>query len=96
MTEEEAKTKWCPFVRGVFGKNQNDSFDLKSNTVHNRVLLDTGDVGIHPAINCIGSACMAWRWALSPDKAAHFNKTWKTKGEPEANPVGYCGLAGKP
>ena len=63
MTEEEAKTKWCPFVRGVFGKNQNDSFDLKSNTVHNRVLLDTGDVGIHPAMNCIGSACMAWRWA---------------------------------
>ena len=31
--------------------------------------------------NCIGSDCMAWRW---------FNEN------DASNPLGYCGLAGKP
>ena len=84
MTEDEAKTKWCPFVRET---------ELRTGTWNRPGDRSRSDAERY---NCCGSACMAWRWALSPDKAAHFNKTWKTKGEPEAYPVGYCGLAGKP
>ncbi|MCC7347519.1 MAG: hypothetical protein IT538_08990 [Variibacter sp.] len=54
MTEDEAKTKWCPAVR----------FVPETNTTHpgtNRgVRIERGAEGA-PAFKCIGSACMAWR-----------------------------------
>lgn len=50
MTEEEAKTKWCPFAR--VGSEGNRAFDV-GNT-------------IQADCHCIGSACMAWRWTLLP------------------------------
>lgn len=46
MTEEEAKTKWCPFVR--LGETAIGS-------TYNRC-------GPEASLYCIGSACMAWRW----------------------------------
>lgn len=52
MTEEEAKTKWCPALQvsaaaGVMGtvSNRSNAFDDNSDR-HGR---------------CIGSACMGWR-----------------------------------
>ena len=53
MTEEEAKTKWCPFARYI-----GDTRDRTS--AHNRV--GSGD-GFNSECNCIASQCMAWRWA---------------------------------
>lgn len=69
MTENEAKTKWCPFVRIAVLDGAN-----------------RGSVSDHdmPLAKCIGAACMAWRWAVTPRQAAH--------GAPAG---GYCGLAGK-
>lgn len=53
MTEEEAKTKWCPVVglAGAFFFSQKD---------------EPHEVGSR---NCIGSACMMWReyGPFSPD-----------------------------
>jgi hypothetical protein len=51
MTEEEAKTKWCPFARLTFsteGFAAGNRFDDCA-WAEKRAL-------------CIGSACMAWRW----------------------------------
>lgn len=61
MTEDEAKTKWCPFARvdatsetngmvtGVFGGG-------------NRIILPGNTPVLSPSeARCIGSACMAWR-----------------------------------
>lgn len=50
MTEDEAKTKWCPFVRLVISdigeaKTDNRDFDYGDGTP-----------------SCIASECMAWRW----------------------------------
>ena len=55
MTEEEAKTKWCPFVRVGDGNNR----------------FESGPTLLWKGRYCIGSDCMAWRASyaeLQPDK----------------------------
>lgn len=55
MTEEDAKTKWCPFARSQDGDNNSG--------------LNRGQHGKpdHWCL-CLASQCMAWRWS-SPYKA---------------------------
>ena len=50
MTEEEAKTKWCPMVRQPFTLNDQMVAANRSQESQNS-----------PSNNCIGSACMMWR-----------------------------------
>lgn len=55
MTEDEAKTKWCPFAR----------YTSVRGTGINR-WIDEGDTNMSPdPAKCIGSACMAWREVTS-------------------------------
>jgi hypothetical protein len=49
MTEEDAKTKWCPFVR--LGQNR-----FTSPTNH------MGSPNTEKAFFCIASDCMMWEW----------------------------------
>lgn len=62
MTEDEAKTKWCPFVRhsdgnaGVF--NSGNRSEDPINISHSG-----GQFGCV----CIGSECMAWRWNVETE-----------------------------
>jgi hypothetical protein len=104
VTEQEAKTKWCPAARA----------DQQGHTA-NRDPFGRPD----GACLCIGSACMAWRWddADSLDKPTRVHPNvlkdhWKgwtvtdatpdEKGYVEISPPppklphGHCGLAGKP
>ena len=54
MTEDEAKTKWCPQARVSAGIQYNAA-NRRSPTYRGDppLMLDGG--------NCIGSGCMAWR-----------------------------------
>lgn len=57
MTEDEAKTRWCPMVRSlyssaVFGVGLNRGLPNNS------------------AARCCGSSCMMWRWTLPGYKEA--------------------------
>lgn len=111
MTEDEAKTKWCPFVREVGvaanGKQYtagNRHIDFKSNATY----------GNPVGCRCIASECMAWRtdpmyrdrymvtFNSKPEEEWHWNPTGH-KGYESAKvrilrdaSFGYCGLAGKP
>ena len=84
MTEEEAKTKWCPHKRVAIIKH--DWSEIT--TGHNQIELD-GEPGLtKDAVHyrCIASACMAWRW----EPIRGFS-------DEEMAPIeGYCGLAGHP
>ena len=105
MTEEEAKTKWCPFAKPP-------TEIPRSVTEHVSARCDATDGDHIRTMNCIGSACMAWRESgrIKPFKVdksvkAHWEKHGYTV-EPDTLPdvfivtkissSGYCGLAGEP
>lgn len=53
LTEDEAKTKWCPYFRTAIAKVMSENPEWTTNRDH------------RPEINnnCLASACMAWRVA---------------------------------
>jgi len=87
VTEEEAKTKWCPHAVA-------SHTDPRAQTGYARPELGLpADTFLHC---CIGSACMAWRKTGAKFKDARTGRlsdrdmtghgTWIDEG--------YCGLAG--
>ena len=87
MTEDEAKKKWCPMVRGAtFGVAfVNNRFEMRFNPEDSR--------GGAEYVTCIGSACMMWRWDWSPGDVRDFKKNHPGEECPELD--GRCGLAGE-
>ncbi len=53
MTEDEAKTKWCPFApaRVVQYVDSTQTLRQEAMMADDRI-----------SLGCIASACMAWRW----------------------------------
>lgn len=108
MTEAEAKTKWCPFVRVFdwhdwFMQREGDDGPITYPSLppaYNRLQIDPKaevDIGAHDgqALRCIGSECMAWRWHM------RHNPAWQDAPTTSDVPLyiadtehGYCGLAG--
>lgn len=85
MTEEEAKTKWCPHSFGAMPANNEYGAPLR-------------DVG--PYV-CCGSACMAWRWSYRKGDLINVEIVRDMHGEKQTLKIaeggaGYCGLVGKP
>lgn len=80
MTEDEAKTKWCPMSRVVSGDKE---AGVVSAVAFNRTM-NVGtvpvEIGYPKGACCIGSGCMMWRWG----------KPSMGPGYPDH---GYCGLA---
>ena len=58
MTEEEAKTKWCPFANAHGDSMVRGISPSRMDGVWNHTL-------------CIGSACMAWRREPLTDAMTH-------------------------
>lgn len=94
MTEDEAKTKWCPFARVDVSVRSVDSHLIVNIAGGGNRMLDGnqrredgGQFHENPIqARCIGSACMAWRrWYFEPGP-----------GEREGRDGGFCGLAGRP
>jgi hypothetical protein len=90
LTEEEAKTKWCPAVR----------METDGEGVQNRRqgLSDSSGVGTQPWNKCVASRCMAWRWRRTYTDIALSNipEGDRPVGIDPGDPVGFCGLAGRP
>lgn len=94
MTEDEAKTKWCPFSRAVVGSPGEGVA-----AVTNRAPVGSQ---VHADTLCIGSACMAWRYhGHIVDRATGLpiekGKAYLTgTTEERYSEHGFCGLAGTP
>lgn len=80
MTEDEARTKWCPFARLAFATSTGET----NVPGYNRVVVFGEEPTLNPEDSrCIGSDCMAWRWVMDPDE--HGVCPPPTRG--------HCGLA---
>lgn len=84
MTEEEAKTKWCPMVRMVVANADGGVAATNGTAGFNRLSEVTGR---EPG-PCIASSCMWWRWV-----GPHFDLN---DGRFTHPPEGYCGAVGNP
>lgn len=106
MTEEEARTKWCPFSRyawnGGVTSNRGSANDQHPDFVY--------------ATRCLGSACMLWRsvahnpqrrWRVEwrgetttyfwdPSTHQEYADAKVEEMKPDVEPRGFCGLAGRP
>lgn len=99
MTPDEAKTKWCPYVRAqLYQRTHNDNPPVNRDSW---------------APDCIAGDCMAWRWSRAKETKAFLvavQAEMKAKGIDFARATqsvfadrgatfeqteGYCGLAGK-
>ncbi|UKJ74551.1 hypothetical protein [Azospirillum brasilense] len=95
MTEEEARTKWCPMARnaGVTNRDTGSTASVNRNGREH--------YGVENC-SCIASGCMAWRRenatdaALAARAAGDRRPDWEIKASIAANPRGFCGAFGKP
>lgn len=79
MTEDEAKSKWCPFARGLIRSGTNM---VAGNRIDN--------IETDPKATCIGADCMAWRWTdyewtgnpSMPERAGGVNGHCGLAGKP--------------
>ncbi|AWJ93269.1 hypothetical protein Sp245p_25945 (plasmid) [Azospirillum baldaniorum] len=85
MTEEQARTKWCPHARQTGVTNRDGGMCATANRAGSE------HYGVENC-NCIASGCMAWRWVRVRDDegsedggAAILTQTY-----------GFCGAFGKP
>jgi hypothetical protein len=102
LTEEEAKTKWCPEVRWP---DEQGTW----NRMESMIKRWFGWSGKYPypdeACNCIASECMMWRqehvrYELSK-KFSEMSDEELVEGATKPSKMefgnrGYCGLGGKP
>ena len=89
MTEDEAKTKWCCGAPAIVSQAMDQA---------------AGNTTGREPLKCIGSACMAWRWAMEPNPAyVEQGNVWPDTRQPQEKLMmlpgrerGFCGLAGRP
>jgi hypothetical protein len=77
VTETEAATKWCSFVR------DGDSNQAAVNQVDGYEKM--------PWNSCKGSACMSWRWVHKPGEV--YQGVNGLQSDEPATARGYCGIA---
>jgi hypothetical protein len=87
MTEDEAKTKWCPQARCAAENVRGHLLDAAG---FNRMNHDAGWTSA--GSRCIASDCMAWRW--SPRYGTNPENPAEAMTLPPTD--GYCGLSGVP
>lgn len=83
MTEDEAKTKWCPFARKPW-----TSYDATPQGVNR-----ARDGAKAVKCNCLASGCMAWRVET---EARWFDAVGQGAHVKQVSVGGHCGLAGSP
>ena len=94
MTEDEARTKWCPHARVACYAEAGDAGVNRSS--------DRG--ASISGVGCLASDCSQWRWGEALGVIERGQVALDPASPPPARtadryhitPRGYCGLAGEP
>jgi hypothetical protein len=64
VTEDVAKTRWCPFTRVIAGTlDGKGGMDCKPHQAPwNRIQTGGENFNLPTGTQCVGSLCMAWKW----------------------------------
>ena len=84
MTENEARTKWCPMYRNT------ELSGRQTNRDDPGMLADDSLFTSYPF--CLASSCMMWRWEKRSDYTMFENDG---NISIQRTSYGYCGLGGK-
>lgn len=96
MTEDEAKTKWCPFARQMVTAESKGAMSGPI-AVGSANRFEDDPNGRPRGSMCVASGCMAWRWGFSPREAtAAAVDAPMTHAKRPFVADGFCGLAGRP
>lgn len=94
LTEEQAKEKWCPFVRTVkFSPSVSGGIAIMQAIALGNRLAENSDE-LPGVTRCIGSACMAWRWVAVENPHVHPMLATTEQRYVASETHGFCGLAG--
>ncbi len=70
LTEDDARQRWCPHARVAFYAPHATSDEgpaaVNRDTPDPAAKFDEYRANVHAATRCVGSACLAWRWAPMP------------------------------
>jgi len=91
MTEEQAKTKWCPMTR--LEGNEEGPFNRMAFSLKRWFKWECTSPYQENAANCIASDCMMWRWQRTPERAKEMGR--KALSHEYYEEDGYCGLTGE-
>lgn len=96
MTEDEAKTKWCPHRAAMTGTLA--MLAIQSGTLQSWQASEKASPTLP---TCVGSACMMWRTEAMPVVNKDGMPVLVGQGlmktvKFERGQHGYCGLAGRP
>ena len=94
MTEDEAKTKWCPMSRVAVFPAESIAYTNRGKQIRAQ------ETTVGQAHGCTGSACMAWRWSEHADDLRNTydelgNWTGRQQVPLGKDRQGACGLVGK-
>ncbi len=96
ITEAEARTKWCPFVRVREPDHYSGFNDSTIGTAVNRAAPKSREL-VNQSLLCVASECMAWRWHEKYTTHAHDDgQDIYPRARDETPTHGWCGLAGSP
>ena len=96
LTEEQARTKWCPFARTIAQHHTGYG------TVNRYMTSEGRGGGPFQDCLCIASDCMWWRWSssdliyLETGEPVLEGQVYKTDEVELRGALGYCGIAGAP
>jgi hypothetical protein len=102
LTEDEAKTKWCPEARVKWAKRNGDGNNWSTrdgDPAFNVVRIERAGDEYHVG-SCVGSSCMMWRWhepwTSSTEEGVGGDLVLRLSRKPGEPKRGFCGLAGRP
>lgn len=107
LTQDEAKTKWCPQARVISATVVSGiAYLTPAIPPHNRVQEPAAtEATLHASHMCIASECAMWNWVMKTQHgsgaglAPEGGYSWDTGNrggfvsDPPAGARGYCGLA---